>query len=146
MLGSTTKHPEAAYELFRWLAFSEMGLSAYMDALKAANENALPQLVNNNPAIQAKMKTFKNADEGWLYTMENIGSGFSQNCWQLLPDFTVVATYIEPLRDRVNAGEDVSGELAEVEQKATEAMNDAWVNFDNMLARVQELFDRSHAK
>jgi ABC-type glycerol-3-phosphate transport system substrate-binding protein len=140
-MGSTTKYPDASFALLRWFSYSVPGVTAYADYLENENPNGLLQLVVTNPAIIDRLSNFGRAQEGWLWTLEHMSQGYMQNDYQLLPNYNPISEFLEPLATQVNEGVDVTGLVAEAQQKANEAMAQVYVDFDAVISRVEGNFE-----
>ena len=142
---SSTKYPEAAFELLRWISYSEEGALSFLDVQLDVFPAGVPALVNTNPRVISKAQSnFVWFGEAQAKAVANLNRGISNNTQHLLVPDLAVFEFIDPLLQGIEGfewGVDRSGEAAEAAERATEAVREAWDAFNAHVRMFLDLFN-----
>jgi|GEM_PF-428868 len=145
---STTRYPDAAFELARWFSYGEEGTIACLqsyndkDQIDPSSGSLFIMPVTNNQNVLNKFRTCGTVTDGLRYFASQMDNAIHYDLYHLMPNFAaVVDDILSPLGDRLAAGETPSVLAAEASDLATTAMRDYRVQFEADLSAVQAAFD-----
>lgn len=142
---STAKDPQAAFELLKWLTYGKDGVLArlnYFMNKQDGNGNPAPDFfipVTRDPEIANFFNGLDIVPEGVKYMYAHMDKAFRADYYKIVPDWNkIMDEIIGPKCDDAAANKvDPAAIAPELEQKANEALKQAWDNFDKQLKDVQ---------
>ena len=139
---SSTKNPEAAFEVARYFTYSKEGnlerISMYetgdTDDYTLNEKFYIP--TTNHPEVAERFKALENVSEGIAYMYDNENNSFRADLSKIVPGWDQVnSEYLSPRGNEVRDGiEDAAAVAAELDDVATKAIQAYWNEFEDKLA------------
>lgn len=147
---ATTKNPEAAFQLLRFLTYSPEG--NFTRLAMYAEENEDVYLLNDRiyfPATQNAevLKRFEELDaatEVDLYYMENIANSFRGDPFKYVPEYNEIHySYLKKTIDTLaTGGADPTSQITTLQSTVNKLMTDAWAKYEDEVKKVQADFKK----
>ncbi|MBQ8803302.1 MAG: carbohydrate ABC transporter substrate-binding protein [Tyzzerella sp.] len=147
----TEEKAEAAYELVKFLSYSEEGCLARMEySAENASTSALYTPASSDPEV---LKAYNDSDiipEGMKYMLNTVSENpekiFIADANKLIPNFwNDVNEYLEQTEEQIENGGDAHALAQDLQNKVNTAAKDTWANFETKLKTNLEQFYKDHA-
>lgn len=149
---STTKNPEAAFQLLRFLTYSVEG--NYVRLAMYAKENEGAYVLNDrlyypattNADVLARFNELDAVTEVDTYFMENVKNAFRGDPFKYVPEYNEIHyNYLAKMINELSVGgTDPSSQLTTLQATVNSQMKTAWANFEADMVKVQQEFDATH--
>ena len=146
----TEEKAQAAYELVKFLSYSEEGCLARLDYLEANAETApLYTPASSDPEV---LKAYEESDvvqDGMKYMLTTISENpekiFIADVNKLVPNFwNDVNDYLDQTKEQIENGGDAHALAQDLQNKVNAAAIDTWETFEKKLESNLEKFYESH--
>lgn len=144
---SSTKNPEAAFQVLRYMTYSTEGNLARLSMYDSNNKgkyalnNRLYYPTTLNSEVMAKFKSLPEVNDVDIYFYENIGNGFRQDPVKIVPGWNEIMKTLTSTVDGKDEA-DIDSWIASFEKKANETAAEKWADFDKKLKTVQASFGK----
>lgn len=121
IMTSTTQHPEAAFELLRWLSYSEPGLRSIIEGFFFVGNTT-------NPNVHAAFDEFwpDAMTPGVRRIIESVGNGGVVGLFPVVSDYgSIFDSVLQPANEAVTDGGDVHALAAEATDRASQMLTEA---------------------
>lgn len=146
---SSTKNPDAAFEVVRYFSYSEEGNLMRLDMFDGNYETNFAYYVpiTKNKKVAEKFSSLEAVDEYAEYMYENVSKSFRLDAYKFVPGLAHVGdTLIAPAGNKVSDGvSDAYQVCKELEAKCNTEIAKYWADFDKKLADVQAKWKANHS-
>ena len=121
IMSSTTQHPEAAFELLRWLSYSEPGLRSIIEGFFFVGNTT-------NPNVHAAFDEFwpDAMTPGVRRAIESVSNGGTVGLFPVVSDYgSIFDAVLQPANESVMDGGDVHALAAEATDRANQMLAEA---------------------
>lgn len=142
---STTKNPEAAFQLLRFLTYSPEGNFVRLAMYDEKNEDAY--ILNDRlyfPATQNAevLERFEELDavtEVDMYFMDNVANSFRGDPFKYVPEYNEIHySYLKKTIDTLaKGGTDPTSQITSLQSTVNKLMTEAWANYEAEVKKIQ---------
>lgn len=147
----TEEKAQAAYELVKFLSYSEEGCKARMDYSQANPTIAAGVYTpaSSDPEVLNYYDEMSHIPNGMKYMLKTISEEpekiFIADANKLIPNFwNDVEDYLEQVEEQIKNGGDASALAADFQNKVNAATSKTWTNFESKLQKNLDAFYESH--
>jgi len=147
---STTKCPDASYEVLKFVTFGSGGYAALIDYEREqqtqGNEPNLWLPMSDNPDQLTVFDGVEYAPAGIKWAFNNLDDAVAGDYNKCVPGMTTCITdYLNPAIDEIHTGtSDADAIVVEVEEMANNYLRESAESFNRQVAAVQEEFSKTH--
>ena len=146
----TEEKAQAAYELVKFLSYSEEGCLARLEYVEAnPTKTALYTPASSDPEVLAAYEASKTIPDGMKYMLKTISEDaekiFIADANKLIPNFwNDVNEYLEQTNEQIENGGDAHALAQDLQNKVNAAAQDTWSGFETKLKTNLENFYKDH--
>lgn len=146
---STTKNPEAAFQLLRFLTYSPEGNFARIAMYAEENEglyslnDRLYYPATTNKDVLARFEALDAVTEVDMYFMNNIGNSFRGDPFKYVPEYNEIHySYLKSMITTLSkGGTDPTSQISSAEPTVNREITRAWADFEKEVKQVQADFN-----
>lgn len=145
---SSTKNPDAAFEVLRYFSYSEEGNLLRLGMFDGNYDTNFAYYIpiTSNEKVAEKFSSLENVDEYAEYMYENVPNSFRADAYKFVPGMqSIFDDSINAAGNKVSDGvADAYQTCAELQAKCNSKIAEYWADFDTKLADVQAKWKAEH--
>ena len=145
---SSTKNPDAAFEVLRYFSYSEEGNLIRLGMYEGNYDTNFAYYVpiTSNEKVAEKFGSLESVDDYAEYMYENVPNSFRADAYKFVPGLQAnFDNLINAAGNKVSDGvADAYQTCSELQAKCNQAISEYWADFDKKLADVQAKWNEEH--